>query len=82
MATIYDAETANTITDGLQGSSVCDEAILAAKRIAANLDKDVILDDDDGYWLVDTDGDVREIGAKEAKSIGFDPHPAWTGEAR
>ena len=77
MATIYDAETAVTITGGFQGCTVCDEAIQAAKRIAAEREEDVILDDDDGYWLVDSDGDVRAIEAAEAKSIGFDPHPAW-----
>lgn len=77
MATIYDAETAVTITEGFQGSSVCDEAIISAKSLAEMREEDVILDDDDGYWLVSPDGGVREIGAAEAKSIGFDPHPAW-----
>jgi hypothetical protein len=80
MATIYDGETAVTITECLQGSTVCDEAIQAAKRIAADREEDVILDDDDGYWLVSQDGTVREIEADEAKSIGFDPHSAWTRE--
>jgi hypothetical protein len=77
MATIYNAETAVPITQGLQGCMVCDEAIISAKRIAEGRDEDVILEDDDGYWLVSPSGDVREIGAAEASSMGFDPHPAW-----
>jgi hypothetical protein len=43
MATIYDAETAVTITDGLQGCTVCDEAIISAKSLAKMREEDVIL---------------------------------------
>jgi hypothetical protein len=78
MATIYDAETTNIITEGLQGSDVCNEAINAAKRYAKDRGEDVILDDDDGYWLVSPEGGVREIEADEARSIEFEAHPAWT----
>ena len=45
-ATIYDYETAEYITQGLQSTLVCDEAIQAAKRIAADRGEPVILEDD------------------------------------
>jgi hypothetical protein len=61
MATIYDPETGNTLTDGLQGSKVCDEAINAARRKAADRGKDVVLEDDDGTWLVKPDGSAEEF---------------------
>lgn len=52
MATIHTYETADIITDGLQGSDVCDEAITAARHAAKERGKPVVLDDDDGVWLV------------------------------
>lgn len=52
MAAIYDTETGDEITVGLQGCNVCDEAINAAKRIADSLGEDVLLVDDDGEWIV------------------------------
>ena len=62
MATIYDHEDCYTITDGLQGCDVCDEAIQIAERIADERGKDVLLSDDDGYWVVhpaESDGSRR-----------------------
>ena len=67
-ASVYD-ENGNYITQGLQPSAVCDEAIITAKSIAADREKEVILEDDDGYWMVSPDGGVRATTAKE---IGFD----------
>ena len=52
MAAIYDMTTGDTITDGLQGCSKCDEAIQAAGRIADRRGEDVLLADDDGDWIV------------------------------
>jgi NAD(P)H-dependent FMN reductase len=58
-ASIYDGE-GNTITGGLQPASVCDEAIQAARRIAAESGDDVYLEDDDGNWIVSPDGTSRK----------------------
>ncbi len=68
MASIYNTN-GEYITQGLQGSSVCDEALIAAREIAAAHNEDVVLKDDDGYWLVSPDGEVTAVTAKE---IGFE----------
>lgn len=60
MAEIYDLETGNEISAGLQGSAVCDEAIQAAKGIAADRNEPVQLVDDDEVWDVYPDGRVEE----------------------
>lgn len=52
MANIYDYETGNELASGLQGCSVCDEAIQAAQRFADDRGTPVELWDDDGRWLV------------------------------
>jgi hypothetical protein len=52
MAAIYDTETGDTITAGLQGCIKCDEAIQMAEEIADDRDEDVWLEDDDGDWIV------------------------------
>ena len=52
MAAIYDYETGDEITAGLQGCQVCDEAIQLAERAADERGEDVHLSDDDGEWLV------------------------------
>lgn len=65
MAAIYDLDTGNAITEGLQGCNICNEAILAAEHIADSLDKDVELHDDDGRWIVHPrqwSGDLRNAG--------------------
>lgn len=64
MAAIYDLH-GNTITGGLQGSEVCDEAIQAAKGLAAERGEAVHLNDDDGDWLVHPDGSVTEADIEE-----------------
>lgn len=68
MAAVYN-KNGEYITQGLQGSSVCDEALIAAREIAASHNEDVVLHDDDGYWLVSPDGEVTAVTAKE---IGFE----------
>lgn len=55
MAAIYDMD-GSTITDGLHGCTVCDEAIDMARRIAARRGEAVELHDDDGRWTVYADG--------------------------
>ncbi len=57
MAAIYDYETGDEITVGLQGSDECDEAIRAARRIADERGEPVELHDDDGRWLVHPAGE-------------------------
>jgi hypothetical protein len=59
MADIY-TQTGEEITVGLQGSDVCDEAIRAAKSIAADRGESVRLEDADGNWDVYPDGTVEE----------------------
>lgn len=60
MATIYDASTGDTITEGLQGCERSDEAIRMAQRIAKSRGADVLLEDDDGNWTVHPDGSADE----------------------
>lgn len=57
MAALY-TTFGEAITVGLQGSVVCDEAIQAAKALARDRGHDVVLDDDDGSYLVSPDGSV------------------------
>lgn len=52
MAAIYNTLTGNTITEGLQGCTVCDEAFRMAKRMADERGEAVHLSDDDGEWIV------------------------------
>lgn len=56
MATIYDPETGDLITDGLQGCETCDEALNTALSIAKRRGEPVELHDDDGEWIVEPDG--------------------------
>jgi len=59
MAEIYD-KNANYLAEGLQGSKVCDEAIQAARWLAAERDEDVFLEDDDKRLTVHPDGTTEE----------------------
>lgn len=61
MANIYSID-GMYLAEGMQGSSVCDEAWLAAKSIAAERDEDVMLEDDDGNWIIHPDGSREEAG--------------------
>src|SRR6201996_3535233 len=70
-ATIYDYETAMPITEGLQTARVCDEAIIAAKRIAKEAGKSVVLEDSDGMWIVDAEGYCEEMSEAERRSGGW-----------
>ena len=51
MATVYTVD-GDVITEGLQGCTMCDEAILAAEAAADRHGEPVILADDDGEWRV------------------------------
>lgn len=55
MAEIY-TQHGEEITVGLQGSAICDEAMLAAQRIAAQRGETVRLVDGDDEWDVHPDG--------------------------
>jgi len=59
MAEIYTMN-GEEITVGLQGSAVCDEAIHAAKRIAADRGEAVRLEDDGELFDVFPDGTVED----------------------
>ena len=59
MATIYNLDYEH-ISEGLQGSSICDEAIDAARAIAFERNEEVVLEDDDGCWIVRPDGSSVE----------------------
>jgi hypothetical protein len=72
MATIYDYETGYSLTEGLQGCTVCDEAIQAAERFADEREESVELHDDDGRWLVHPASEAGE--RKPASFLG--PLPA------
>lgn len=50
----------NTITGGLQGCIVCDDAVIAARSIAFRRRVCVLLVDDDGDWIVHPDGTIEE----------------------
>jgi len=59
MAEIYTIN-GEELAIGLQGCSVCDEARRHARAFAADRDEEVILDDDDGLWIIFPDGS-REL---------------------
>ena len=73
MAEIYDYGTAEPLALGLQGALVCDEAINLARWYAANNNEPVVLEDDDGYWLVSPDGGVEEIDDDWDGGLEIDP---------
>ena len=60
MAAIYDAYTAETITEVLQSRTVCDEAIQAALSLARDLGKSVVLDDDGELQTIHPDGSIED----------------------
>ena len=60
MAEIY-TMTGEEITVGLQRSAVCDEAIRAARRIAADRGEAVRLEDDGEIFDVHPDGTVEAV---------------------
>lgn len=66
MAEILDYWTGDSITQGLQGSSVCDEAINLAREIAAERGTTVHLIDDDGEWAVRANGTREPLTDEDA----------------
>ena len=70
MAAIYDMDTGDTITDGLQGCNRCDEALDMARAIAAERGVSVHLSDDDGQWAVAPDGACTRLA--EPADDGWD----------
>jgi len=72
MATIYTYETAETITDGLQGAMACDEAINTARSIASDRQEPVVLEDDGDIRVVMPGGTIREMTEQERHDGGWD----------
>ncbi len=60
MAEIYNYQTGDVICEGLQSHTVCDEAMQAARGIAADRGEPVVLDDDGQEWIVQPDGTREE----------------------
>ena len=60
MAAIYNYQTGDVICEGLQGSNACDYAWHVACELAAEQDQPVVLDDDDGEWIIHPTG-KREL---------------------
>lgn len=73
MASIYNWQTGDTITDGLQGSRRCDEAINLAREMAAEFGEPVVLSDDDGAWMVPPAGPCCRL--IDAGEDGWRPDP-------
>lgn len=60
MASILNYQTGEYITQGLGGCNTCDQAIQTARKMAKDRQEPVVLDDDDGQWIVQPDGTVEE----------------------
>jgi hypothetical protein len=58
-ATIYDAN-GETITQGLETCLRSDQALQAARNIAAERGEPVVLHDHDGWWTIAPDGEGTE----------------------
>jgi hypothetical protein len=71
MASIYDLNTGHTITVGVQGSSVSTEARNMARRIAKDRNRSVLLEDDNGDWIVGPRGRIRAMTSALARRYGF-----------
>lgn len=71
MASIYSGD-GNEITGGLQGSGTCNQAIGIAKSIARERDEVIYLDDDDGFWAVDPNGECEPAGYRVETANGTD----------
>jgi len=72
MATIYDLNNGYVVADGLQGSDVCDEAARVAIDAARDLKRTVVLEDDDGDWLIGPRGSTKRFTAALKRRYGFD----------
>ena len=71
MASIYN-NSGETITLGLNGCNVSDETLQIARRQAAEREEAVILNDDDGEWVVNPDGSTQEFTAAMKREWGFE----------
>lgn len=80
MATIYTYKSTDPIAEGLQGAFCCDEAIRAARTIAKESGAPVVLDDEDGVWLVQPNGDATECDREAWESDGICREPEQCDE--
>lgn len=72
MAAIYSTTDNDTITEGLQGSNTCDQAINMAREEASERGETVHLKDDDGEWLVGPRGGVRKLTPALRRKYGME----------
>lgn len=72
MATIYEYETGKPLSEGLQGSAQCDEAIRYAREEARDRQQPVVVEDDGEFFVVYPDGATREMDDRERRSGGWD----------
>jgi len=75
MASLFDLRSGHTITEGLQGSSVCNDALRIARARAKESKRSVLLEDDDGDWIVGPRGGIRKMTPALKRRYGFDQHP-------
>lgn len=66
MAAISTYTTSEHLSEGLQGCNTCDHALQTARRTAAQRNEPVVLDDDDGTWIVEPDGNCRRPTEQES----------------
>ena len=62
------------ITDGVQGSRVCDAAAKMALRLAAERHENIQLEDDDGNWLATPAGDFIMLCSECLAALVETPH--------
>lgn len=72
-AALYDYETGDVISEGLQGVFTSDQAIQSAQRAVKQFGAPVLLVDDDGEYVVYPDGRVEQHDA-------VDETPAYDGD--
>lgn len=83
MAAVYDIDTGNELTTGLQGCNVCDKAIQVAQGLADSMGRDVHLVDDDGEWAVHPEINGHREAAdclKQSKTILQETVQYWWDE--
>ena len=71
MASLFDLLSGHTITEGLQGSDICNDALRTARAIAKETKRSVLLDDDDCEWIVGPRGGIRKMTPALQRRYGF-----------
>lgn len=68
MAAVYDIDSGNELTTGLQGCNKCNEALQVAEGLADSMGRDVHLVDDDGEWAVHPELNGEREAADQIKN--------------